>query len=648
MILRTLRHHWWNTKLRRHHYIILLVVFIFCSTVVVLFRLDSSLDFSVLKDDPDLLTHLTNFRPSSENLTVNEFEWIEPEDHEDIVQLKADPTLLDSLVSEVDVAHAATHSVPSILLISHHPSTAAADAEPTPVFESESALAVDPQPTQVDPDYGDDLEDDAYYGMPSTLVTQLRAPSATAAAAEESPIAESKEEETFEREPPKYGKLVDTPKGPRVVHMLTPSTTINQLVCKSLFSSALNNYPHPILINFEHKVRDEFEAHFLKLTSIHEYLDSDDVEEDDLVLIFDAFDVWYQLDFQILINRYYEMQAKEEANKGADYAESAVFGADKGCWPNAPTSDACTKVPQSTLADDVYGPGTDKSAMGFRNRPRWLNSGTIMGPVPVVREVFNRAVKATHNAFNSDQFVLAEIWAQFDLPIILDYESYLFQTLTHSHSDVVFLYQEQIEPGQVISGPVVDPLTKDKSTDGGRTNSNPIDSFNVLDNTPLALTPFLNGTRRQRMWRLSNHHTAWNRVSGNVPAILHLNGDKSCLNTWWHKMWWVHDVTQYHQWYRLKYVRHEGGAFLDKVDGTMEYRDFDQMCGSYPMFDIVKSRLDGQKIRKGSRPSIDPEPFMVGMNPHTTPADVWEDLMKLRDKKLHGSKSAARKKHPTL
>lgn len=661
-------------------------------TILILLRIDSDLDFHSVTDDPQFLSRLITLG-NSENLTYEEFLWVQSEedsasDSKEITELKANPEMLQELQSElVEVRLTSQLPIPIELLVSAWPSATStlqpASVALTTLVRVPTALAVPPVAynshlilegqNTADDSNGNDIvaikkpaDTPAASATPAAIAANavtadpaapdaIAAPAATADPAAPDAIAAPAATATATtpaspatpakpiRKAPKYGKLIDTRDGPRAVHMLTPATNINDLVCKSLFSSALNDYPHPILINFNHPVKNPLEAHFLKISAINQYINSDDVQPNDLILIFDAFDVWFQLDFERLVARYYQLQDQEKARKGSLYSESVIFGADKGCWPNPPNSDACKKVPNSTISSNVYGPETDHSGHGYRNRPRWLNSGTIMGPADVVQQIFKRASASSRNSFNSDQYVLANIWAAFDLPIMIDYTSLLFQTLTYSHSDVVFLYQGQIEEGDVMKAPRIDPITGTKSSDGGKINANPLDYFDILENTPLTLTPFLNGTRKERRWHLSDKHTAWNRVSGNVPAVIHLNGDKSCLKTWWHKMWWVHDVKDYHQWFRLKHVRNVGGAFLDNPDGTIEYRDFNTMCKSYEMFGIEKSKFDGHKVRKGERPSIGPEPFMVGMNPHSTPADVWDDLINLRDKKRKADAEKAAK-----
>ncbi|KAL8739350.1 MAG: hypothetical protein Q9190_007851, partial [Brigantiaea leucoxantha] len=147
---------------------------------------------------------------------------------------------------------------------------------------------------------------------------------------------------------------------------------------------------------------------------------------------------------------------------------------------------------------DVYGANTDKDPKGFHNRPRFLNSGAVMGPVAEVRSIYKRAlelVEKEHRGGAGDQLFFAQIFGeqefvretqrlssqsttgrfveflsnalggsesplaanqtinnmtvipgrQYDFGIGLDYQSQLFQTMTHSIDDVEFVSYNDTE-----------------------------------------------------------------------------------------------------------------------------------------------------------------------------------------------------------
>ncbi|KAK9478977.1 hypothetical protein V1514DRAFT_329575 [Lipomyces japonicus] len=488
-----------------------------------------------------------------------------------------------------------------------------------------------------------------------------------------------------------FGTLAPSAAQERTVHFIFPATQINKLVCKALFSAGLNSYPPPVLLNFNSVFRDAEEARFMKIAAIHKYLTMK-VHDEDLVLIMDSYDTWFQLSADTLIERYYKIQehdrklyykkhtrhtkstsgldlaatdpsssgitVSKSGASGADelipdvseskptkkravddnsishdieeippYAEHAIFGADKVCWPNKRTSAACSNVPNSTLPSGIYGPDTDTDVYEFKVRPRWLNSGNIIGPAKVLKEIYMRAfdVQQRSRIHFSDQLILADIYGKQDLPIRIDYESYLFQTMTHSHSDVMYLYEDLVEDDEDPDAEHIDPITgvSSKSGAGGSANSN--DDVNKFENKKLIDDAFFTVKRR----RISEKHLAWNRVSGVVPAVLHFNGPKLALETWWNKMWWVHDQSPVHRLQRLKHVRRTSGAFVDD-DGTI-FKSWKELCGKFDMFEYTPSPFDNVKLRPNAPPSLDPEPFRLGMNPHKSPSDVLRDLSKMRE-----------------
>ena len=252
-------------------------------------------------------------------------------------------------------------------------------------------------------------------------------------------------------------------------------------------------------------------SHAGKIRGVYDFLNNKQVKDDDLVLIIDGYDVWFQLPPEILIRRYHAMvleinerlrrrygmvRDRKPSDKTADmvqkYTQSVVFGADKICWPNPVADPACAAIPYSTLPKDVYGPQTDKDPDSFHNRPRYLNSGTVIGPAADVRAIYEYAVQKVEQNDRGkigDQFVFAEIFGEqefqresirrssqspggrfydwlsnslgtsesplsanitinnmttvagqrYEYSIGLDYESRLFQTMTHSADDLEFI-----------------------------------------------------------------------------------------------------------------------------------------------------------------------------------------------------------------
>ena len=297
-------------------------------------------------------------------------------------------------------------------------------------------------------------------------------------------------------------------------HLIIPASEPKPDLCKTLLSSFVLGYPSPTLVNygkvFEGAGWDKG-SHAGKIRGVYDFLNNKQVKDDDLVLIIDGYDVWFQLPPEILIRRYHAgvLEVNERLRrrygmvrdgKSSDmtadmvqkYTQSVVFGADKICWPNPVADPACAAIPYSTLPKDVYGPQTDKDPESFHNRPRYLNSGTVIGPAADVRAIYEYAVQKVEQNDRGkigDQFVFAEIFGEqefqresirrssqspggrfydwlsnslgtsesplsanitinnmttvagqrYEYSIGLDYESRLFQTMTHSADDLEFI-----------------------------------------------------------------------------------------------------------------------------------------------------------------------------------------------------------------
>ncbi|KAJ8098028.1 hypothetical protein POJ06DRAFT_285845 [Lipomyces tetrasporus] len=218
---------------------------------------------------------------------------------------------------------------------------------------------------------------------------------------------------------------------------LVPLTSSHFNFCRSLYTALINDYPPPTLITWG-KARVE------KQLRPHQY-----------ALIMDGFDVWYQLPYRDLISYFLTVTELNGHNM-------AVFGADKKCWPNHPDSHACVNVSMPTLPKSAYGPYTDT----------------------------NQSIsQASQASIKSDQLYIAEIFGQQDLNMTVDYQSELFQTMTFSHSDIVFLED---------------------------------DVFTYPRKSP----------SQRRMYAVNN-------ISGAVPPVLHFNGPKEAMHNWWPKMLWA-------------------------------------------------------------------------------------------------------------
>jgi len=214
-------------------------------------------------------------------------------------------------------------------------------------------------------------------------------------------------------------------------HLLIPASEGNANLCKTLFSAAALDYPTPRLINWQRTFDDPNlifgGSHIAKIEGVLNLLRQlKPASDKDLVSIIDGYDVWFQLRPEVLIGRYHEINKRANRRLQARYGpgivesrdirQTVIFSSQKKCWPASEDDPACFAVPQSELADDIYGPQTDQDIGDEKNpfvkmRQRYLNSGTVIGPVEDVRAIYERALDKLALGANigSDQGIFADI-----------------------------------------------------------------------------------------------------------------------------------------------------------------------------------------------------------------------------------------------
>ncbi|KAF2724179.1 hypothetical protein K431DRAFT_310500 [Polychaeton citri CBS 116435] len=192
------------------------------------------------------------------------------------------------------------------------------------------------------------------------------------------------------------------------LHILLPANKEDLNLCKTLLTSAVLDYPTPVLIG-RNETTDTYYllgggSHVTKISGTLEYLKSlGPSQDDDLVVMMDAYDIWWQLRPSTLISRYHSINraanARLQARLGRAFdaerlSQKIIFGAGKRCAPNQRHTTACYPLPDSPLPMDIYGTNTD-TVMGrnefYSIRQRFLNSGFIIGPVKDMRVMFARS-----------------------------------------------------------------------------------------------------------------------------------------------------------------------------------------------------------------------------------------------------------------
>lgn len=459
-------------------------------------------------------------------------------------------------------------------------------------------------------------------------------------------------------------------------------------MCKSILSLSLLNYPPPTLINFGKIYDDEegsdknYGSHIGKIHGVYEFLSRDSkVRDDDLVLVVDGYDMWFQLPPEVLIKRY--LSIIKEANKKLmlqygtvlhkmpwayakdaevlRYNQTVVFGADKLCWPNRAEDVACSSIPESPLPIDVYGPDTDLSLEGFFNRPRYLNSGAVIGPVKDVRAIYQRAREKIEQGIGhaGDQFLFAEIFGEqeyyrqfylaskpgrrfmnrwndqhsgisdhskrssnistntrvpsidpktqnVDFSIGIDYKSSLFQTMTHSGGDISFILQSNAATLSTLQKtheiPNPKPLTPAPDLPHARPPFfDPQDNLLALATSTLQpLSEKLDLLPENLSW--PDIPLAMNLYTDTVPVTLHINGDKFLLDSWWPRMWFQ----PYARALLRQHLRTPQPLIWDTVDG--QEVSWDERGGRGGVWTTDRSWMGWKEICRGYEDSI----FMDG------------------------------------
>ncbi|KID73722.1 Aminoglycoside phosphotransferase, partial [Metarhizium brunneum ARSEF 3297] len=217
--------------------------------------------------------------------------------------------------------------------------------------------------------------------------------------------------------------------GDRRLRIFMPTDSPHINLCKSVMSAVALGYPAPILLNWGGEFnRPEWHlagSHIAKLESLLSVIENmlslaegedGDVHQDDLAVLVDAHDIWFQLPPSVLIQRYHQLNREADERVRQQWDDAQGFAADfpiqppkqsilvtaaKDCHPKSDSgSDPhYAHWPESPMPSDMYGHGTDKvltmpldPARKFKKiRPRCVNSGMIMGTMGSLRNALTRA-----------------------------------------------------------------------------------------------------------------------------------------------------------------------------------------------------------------------------------------------------------------
>ncbi|KAJ7915674.1 hypothetical protein B0H13DRAFT_1999797 [Mycena leptocephala] len=273
---------------------------------------------------------------------------------------------------------------------------------------------------------------------------------------------------------------------PRKLFQLLPinSDGSGPLFCKVLMSSLVHGYS-PIILNWEAQGDGSYMQR-MKVTGVYEFLlNFPSLQDNDVVFMMDAWDVWLQLPPQTLLERYEEYRS-----------DAVVIGADKACWPNEWEEPACRGVPESPVPRIAYSEGEEhggNSTHSNTRRPRWANSGTVIGTVKSMKLLYRHLASRLPQTASTDQGIFNEFL--HERRIILDYWSRLF-----------WVNAQNVDSGVIINTRYPVSAVKD-------------------DIIPYHLLPPM----------------VYHSQTGEYPVAIHFNDHrhKNMMNDWWGRLWWT-------------------------------------------------------------------------------------------------------------
>lgn len=235
-------------------------------------------------------------------------------------------------------------------------------------------------------------------------------------------------------------------------------------------------------------------------------------------------------------------------------------------------------MPEATLTEYAFGPATNRLHIE-QFLPRWLNSGTIIGPVQDLRNMFNATLNAIHTNYttDSDQFYFANIfgdqeyarlrhvpellkqaksvrigdeWNDTTTPLIrhepeiqsgqqteyhigIDTTSALFQTAAFYKQYVTFMRPAdawrpptgQISLGRSSKHPGVYDVALPTDI---QASAPPFYAVDLHDGS---------STETPKSW--ADVELLFNTITGEIPVMVHFTGayEKQLRTFWWQKIW---------------------------------------------------------------------------------------------------------------
>ncbi|EQB43855.1 hypothetical protein CGLO_17441 [Colletotrichum gloeosporioides Cg-14] len=369
-------------------------------------------------------------------------------------------------------------------------------------------------------------------------------------------------------------------------HFLIAASAPNLQFCRALVSSTVNRFGAPTIVGWNGTgENDAALSHLAKIRVVTRYLeDLPESSNDDLFMMIDGYDVLLQFGPDVMIERYFKAAALEDeriiqqlgpekaASLAGPLGRHIFFGADKVCWPVDWRRPACWAVPPVPNMDGrEFGPLTNTGDMVF-NHPRWLNSGTIMGPIKELREFFRATLDLINEVYDpeyefreSDQFYMSDVWGlqeleriemqkeenpdaavmrppedgfvpqlepqySYNFHIAMDYWSILFQTWAG--------YADWVDWRRFIG-----PLYSVEVNQNTRNNSEFVPwHLHMQADAMKSLKRIFNTTSDETMGSTVNELIRKSEFGANIITkqtfpLLHVTGEKGALDAFWPRLW---------------------------------------------------------------------------------------------------------------
>jgi hypothetical protein len=201
-------------------------------------------------------------------------------------------------------------------------------------------------------------------------------------------------------------------------HLLMPAEQDSDAFCKTTLSAMLLNYPPPTAINYHESFDTPTDRERETLANIRDYLSNTKmVHDDDLVLIVDGQETWFQLPSDVMVQQYEQVLKEHNAQllrrygKNKDgrqkFNQTIVFGADKICDGK---DEACKNAPQSPLKSKSKNINNDNPE---DMSARYLNSKVVMGPAKDLKVLYEAALRIFEKQSSEKQTIQSILTTMF-------------------------------------------------------------------------------------------------------------------------------------------------------------------------------------------------------------------------------------------